>query len=62
MSSIPLPPIPPSDDQTTNRANPLAEQVYQQLKSEIVGFRLMQEDRFSETGTARYCGVSRTRT
>lgn len=41
-------------------ANPLAEQVYQQLKQEIFSFRLFPGDRFSETDIARYYGVSRT--
>jgi DNA-binding GntR family transcriptional regulator len=41
-------------------ANPLAEQVYQQLKSDIFNFRLFPGDRFSETGIARHYGVSRT--
>jgi DNA-binding GntR family transcriptional regulator len=41
-------------------ANPLAEQVYQQLKQEIFSFRLFPGDRFSETDIAQYYGVSRT--
>ena len=41
-------------------ANPLAEQVYQQLKNEIFSFRLFPGDRFSENGIAQHYGVSRT--
>ncbi|HEX3638148.1 MAG TPA: GntR family transcriptional regulator [Paraburkholderia sp.] len=41
-------------------ANPLAEQVYQQLKSDIFSFRLFPGDRFSENGIAQHYGVSRT--
>src|SRR5471032_2452798 len=41
-------------------ANPLAEQVYQQLKSDIFSFRLSPGDRFSENGIAQHYGVSRT--
>ncbi len=41
-------------------ANPLAEQVYQRLKSDIFSFRLFPGDRFSENGIAQYYGVSRT--
>lgn len=41
-------------------ANPLAEQVYQQLKQDIFSFRLFPGDRFSETDIAHYYGVSRT--
>jgi DNA-binding GntR family transcriptional regulator len=41
-------------------ANPLAEQVYQQLKSDIFSFRLFPGDRFSESDIARHYGVSRT--
>ncbi|WP_250536883.1 GntR family transcriptional regulator [Caballeronia sp. AZ10_KS36] len=41
-------------------ANPLAEQVYQQLKQDIFSFRLFPGDRFSETDIAQYYGVSRT--
>lgn len=40
--------------------NPLAEQVYQQLKSDIFSFRLFPGDRFSESDIARHYGVSRT--
>jgi len=43
-----------------NAANPLAEQVYQRLKSDIFSFRLFPGDRFSENGIAQYYGVSRT--
>ncbi|CAM2154009.1 GntR family transcriptional regulator [Pararobbsia alpina] len=43
-----------------NAANPLAEQVYQQLKQDIFSFRLLPGDRFSENGIAQYYGVSRT--
>ena len=45
---------------TPAAANPLAEQVYQQLKNDIFSFRLFPGDRFSETGIAQYYGVSRT--
>ncbi|MFM0132815.1 GntR family transcriptional regulator [Paraburkholderia sediminicola] len=41
-------------------ANPLAEQVYQQLKNDIFSFRLFPGDRFSENGIAQHYGVSRT--
>ena len=41
-------------------ANPLAEQVYQRLKTDIFSFRLFPGDRFSENGIAQYYGVSRT--
>ncbi|MDE1182384.1 GntR family transcriptional regulator [Paraburkholderia sp.] len=41
-------------------ANPLAEQVYQKLKSDIFNFRLFPGDRFSESGIAQHYGVSRT--
>src|SRR5258708_9164813 len=41
-------------------ANPLAEQVYQKLKSDIFSFRLFPGDRFSENGIAQHYGVSRT--
>jgi DNA-binding GntR family transcriptional regulator len=41
-------------------ANRLAEQVYQQLKSDIFSFRLSPGDRFSESDIARHYGVSRT--
>ncbi|CDY77603.1 Transcriptional regulator, GntR family [Caballeronia glathei] len=41
-------------------ANPLAEQVYQKLKSDIFSFRLFPGDRFSESGIAHHYGVSRT--
>jgi len=41
-------------------ANPLAEQVYQQLKTDIFSFRLFPGDRFSENGIAQHYGVSRT--
>src|ERR1700712_4266340 len=44
----------------TGAANPLAEQVYQRLKSDIFNFRLFPGDRFSENGIAQYYGVSRT--
>lgn len=40
--------------------NPLAEQVYLQLKHDIFSFRLLPGDRFSENGIAQYYGVSRT--
>ena len=43
-----------------NAANPLAEQVYQRLKTDIFNFRLFPGDRFSENGIAQYYGVSRT--
>src|SRR5476651_1585813 len=43
-----------------NAANPLAEQVYQRLKSDIFNFRLFPGDRFSENGNAKHYGVSRT--
>ena len=43
-----------------NAANPLAEQVYQRLKSDIFNFRLFPGDRFSENGIAQFYGVSRT--
>src|SRR5271170_666004 len=43
-----------------NGANPLAEQVYQQLKSDIFSFRLFPGDRFSENAIAQHYGVSRT--
>ncbi|MFL9890706.1 GntR family transcriptional regulator [Paraburkholderia sp. RL17-381-BIF-C] len=45
---------------TPGAANPLAEQVYQQLKSDIFSFRLFPGDRFSENGIAQHYGVSRT--
>ncbi|WP_186142546.1 GntR family transcriptional regulator [Burkholderia gladioli] len=60
MSDSPLSPGLADDEQAVNRANPLAEQVYQQLKSDIFGFRLLPGDRFSETDIARHYGVSRT--
>lgn len=41
-------------------ANPLAEQVYQQVKQDIFSFRLFPGDRFSESDIARHYGVSRT--
>lgn len=41
-------------------ANPLAEQVYLQLKHDIFDFRLFPGDRFSETDIAQHYGVSRT--
>jgi DNA-binding GntR family transcriptional regulator len=41
-------------------ANPLSEQVYQQLKSDIFSFRLFPGDRFSENDIAQHYGVSRT--
>jgi DNA-binding GntR family transcriptional regulator len=44
----------------TAAANPLAEQVYQQLKTDIFSFRLFPGDRFSENGIAQHYGVSRT--
>jgi DNA-binding GntR family transcriptional regulator len=40
--------------------NPLAEQVYQQLKEDIFSFRLFPGDRFSESDIAQHYGVSRT--
>jgi DNA-binding GntR family transcriptional regulator len=40
--------------------NPLAEQVYLQLKDDIFNFRLFPGDRFSETDIADHYGVSRT--
>jgi DNA-binding GntR family transcriptional regulator len=40
--------------------NPLAEQVYQKLKSDIFAFRLFPGDRFSEHDIAQHYGVSRT--
>jgi DNA-binding GntR family transcriptional regulator len=40
--------------------NALAEQVYQQLKSDIFSFRLFPGDRFSESDIAQHYGVSRT--
>jgi DNA-binding GntR family transcriptional regulator len=43
-----------------NAANPLAEQVYQQLKQDIFSFRLFPGDRFSENDIAQHYGVSRT--
>jgi DNA-binding GntR family transcriptional regulator len=46
--------------QTPAAANPLAEQVYQQLKNDIFSFRLFPGDRFSENGIAQHYGVSRT--
>ena len=45
---------------TKNPANPLAEQVYQQLKHDIFSFRLFPGDRFSESDIAQHYGVSRT--
>ncbi len=36
-----------------NAANPLAEQVYQRLKTDIFNFRLFPGDRFSENGIAQ---------
>src|SRR6201998_3430447 len=44
----------------SNGPNPLAEQVYQQLKSDIFSFRLFPGDRFSESDIAQHYGVSRT--
>ena len=44
----------------TNGPNPLAEQVYQQLKEDIFSFRLFPGDRFSESDIAQHYGVSRT--
>jgi DNA-binding GntR family transcriptional regulator len=41
-------------------ANPLAEQVYCRLKEDIFEFRLLPGDRFTETGMAERCDVSRT--
>lgn len=41
-------------------ANPLAEQIYQQLKEDIFNFRLFPGDRFSESDIAQHYGVSRT--
>jgi len=35
-------------------ANPLAEQLYQQLKQDIFNFRLFPGDRFSETDIAQH--------
>jgi DNA-binding GntR family transcriptional regulator len=58
--------IEPSDDATPGAskvvygANPLAEQVYAQLKQDIFDFRLFPGDRFSETDIAQHYGVSRT--
>jgi DNA-binding GntR family transcriptional regulator len=43
-----------------NAANPLAEEVYRKLKSDIFDFRLCPGDRFSESDIAQYYGVSRT--
>ncbi|MGF6535506.1 DNA-binding GntR family transcriptional regulator [Paraburkholderia sp. GAS33] len=43
-----------------NAPNALAEQVYQQLKSDIFSFRLFPGDRFSESDIAQHYGVSRT--
>lgn len=43
-----------------NPANPLAEQVYLQLKEDIFNFRLLPGDRFTETEIAERFGVSRT--
>ena len=40
--------------------NPLAEQVYQQLKENIFSFQLFPGDRFSESDIAKHYGVSRT--
>jgi DNA-binding GntR family transcriptional regulator len=40
--------------------NPLAEQVYQQLKEDIFSFQLFPGDRFSESDIAKHYGVSRT--
>ncbi|MFM0294526.1 GntR family transcriptional regulator [Paraburkholderia sp. RL17-383-BIF-A] len=50
----------PATSATPGAANPLAEQVYQQLKSDIFSFRLFPGDRFSENGIAQHYGVSRT--
>jgi len=38
----------------------LAERVYQQLKDDIFGFRLLPGDRFSEGGVAERMQASRT--
>ncbi|WP_122156011.1 GntR family transcriptional regulator [Paraburkholderia sp.] len=43
-----------------NAPNALAEQVYQQLKTDIFSFRLFPGDRFSESDIAQHYGVSRT--
>lgn len=41
-------------------ANPLAEQIYLQVKDEIFDFNLLPGDRFTETDLAARLGVSRT--
>src|SRR5471032_1654400 len=51
---------PAAQAQAPAAANPLAEQVYQQLKNDIFSFRLFPGDRFSENGIAQHYGVSRT--
>ncbi|MFM0645077.1 GntR family transcriptional regulator [Paraburkholderia bryophila] len=50
----------PAAASSPGAANPLAEQVYQQLKNDIFSFRLFPGDRFSENGIAQHYGVSRT--
>ena len=53
-------PTAPDTPAVPGAANPLAEQVYQQLKNDIFSFRLFPGDRFSENGIAQHYGVSRT--
>ena len=53
-------PTAPDTPAVPAAANPLAEQVYQQLKNDIFSFRLFPGDRFSENGIAQHYGVSRT--
>jgi DNA-binding GntR family transcriptional regulator len=53
VEASPAPTVP-------SAANPLAEQVYQKLKTDIFSFRLLPGDRFSENGIAQHYGVSRT--
>lgn len=43
-----------------SHAEPLAEQVYAELKAQMHGFRLVPGDRFSEAEIAQRLGVSRT--
>lgn len=59
-SSVTTTQDPPAAASSPAAANPLAEQVYQQLKNDIFSFRLFPGDRFSENGIAQHYGVSRT--
>lgn len=44
----------------TQKTQPLAERVYEQIKSDIFDFRLLPGDRFTESGIAERMRISRT--